>query len=163
MLGLHSASSLAWKLCFFEAPHRIARTLTEAAKYFGNRPIVVGRELTKMHQEFLRGTAQQLAERLGDPRGEFTVSSDQLKMPVKFASSAVSDEQLADEFGHNTEIGRLRPAGGRGDSRSKVRTPRPGRLRSYRARKKVRPNWSVSCKRIADLMIDVHRCLIFTS
>ena len=42
---------------FFEAPHRIEATLLVAADYFGVRPIVVARELTKMHQEFLRGTA----------------------------------------------------------------------------------------------------------
>jgi len=97
------ASSMVWTLCFFEAPHRIARTLGEAAEYFGNRPIVVGRELTKVHQEFLRGTSQEVAARLGEPRGEFTVIVGPAVNTNEMAAPAVSDEQLADEFGHNTE------------------------------------------------------------
>jgi 16S rRNA (cytidine1402-2'-O)-methyltransferase len=102
------ASSLAGTLCFFEAPHRIGRTLIEAGKCFGNRPIVVGRELTKMHQEFLRGTAQQLAERLSAPRGELTVVVGPAENTSQIPSSTVSDEQLADEFGRNTETSGIR-------------------------------------------------------
>jgi len=98
------ASALTWTLSFFEAPHRIARTLAEAAEYFGNRPIVVGRELTKMHQEFLRGTAQEVAARLGEPRGEFTVIVGPNTIANETVAAAVSDEQLSNEFGHNTEI-----------------------------------------------------------
>src|SRR5215510_6899047 len=40
---------------FFEAPHRIARTLEELASKIGNRPIFLGRELTKSHEELVRG------------------------------------------------------------------------------------------------------------
>ena len=101
------ASSISGTLCFFEAPHRISRTLTEAAEYFGKRPIVVGRELTKVHQEFLRGTAQELAGRLDAPRGEFTV----VVGPGEIRSNdaiLVSDEQLAAEFGQDTETAGLR-------------------------------------------------------
>jgi 16S rRNA (cytidine1402-2'-O)-methyltransferase len=96
-------SALPGTVCFFEAPHRITRTLTEGAKYFGNRPIVVGRELTKVHQEFLRGTAHELADRCGDPRGEFTVIVGPAENAPETTRSPVSDEQLADEFGHTTE------------------------------------------------------------
>jgi 16S rRNA (cytidine1402-2'-O)-methyltransferase len=98
-----TASSLPGTLCFFEAPHRIARTLAEAAGYFGDRPIVVGRELTKLHQEFLRGTARELSERIVAPRGEFTVIVGPAEISREATESVVSDEQLAVEFGHNTE------------------------------------------------------------
>ncbi len=70
---LSYVSSLEGVVSFFEAPHRIRETLTDAADIFGIRPIVVGRELTKVHQEFLRGTAQSVLERLPEPKGEFTV------------------------------------------------------------------------------------------
>ena len=103
-----SASSLSGTLCFFEAPHRITRTLTEAAVYFGNRPIVVGRELTKIHQEFLRGTAQEVVSRLTTPRGEFTVVVGPGETASKTEVSPVSDEQLAVEFGQDTETAGLR-------------------------------------------------------
>jgi 16S rRNA (cytidine1402-2'-O)-methyltransferase len=67
---LHATPST---LTFFEAPHRIRQTLTEAATIFGDRPIVVGRELTKLHQEFIRGAADRIVGQLTDPVGEFTI------------------------------------------------------------------------------------------
>jgi 16S rRNA (cytidine1402-2'-O)-methyltransferase len=103
-----SASGFPGTLCFFEAPHRITRTLEEATQYFGNRPMVVGRELTKVHQEFLRGTAREIAERLASPRGELTVIVGPDESAGKTAVSPVSDEQLAVEFGQNTETAGLR-------------------------------------------------------
>jgi 16S rRNA (cytidine1402-2'-O)-methyltransferase len=47
-------------LIFFEAPHRIAETLADVEKILGPRPVVVARELTKVHEEFLRGTAAEV-------------------------------------------------------------------------------------------------------
>ena len=58
---------------FFESPHRIATTLSETQSIFGDRPIMIGRELTKRHQEFIRGQVGAVAERLSAARGEITV------------------------------------------------------------------------------------------
>jgi len=50
---------------FYEAPHRIQQTLEEVVAVLGpERRIVVARELTKIHEEFLRGTAAQVLEAL---------------------------------------------------------------------------------------------------
>ena len=58
---------------FFESPHRFAANFKEAEPLFGERPIMVARELTKVHQEFVRGSIRSVRERLGTPRGEITV------------------------------------------------------------------------------------------
>ena len=58
---------------FFEAPHRIQRTLQGLAKYLVNRPIAVCRELTKLHEEVLRGASADVLGLLTEFRGEFTV------------------------------------------------------------------------------------------
>ena len=47
-------------LIFYEAPHRILDTLADVDRIMGARPVVVARELTKTHEEFLRGTAGQI-------------------------------------------------------------------------------------------------------
>ena len=62
-------------LIFYEAPHRIAEMLADAAEILGARPAVVARELTKLHEEFLRGTLAELAAQISKtpPRGEMTV------------------------------------------------------------------------------------------
>lgn len=51
-------------LVFYEAPHRLAATLLDMAAILGDRLCVVGRELTKLHEEFIRGTLKGLAETL---------------------------------------------------------------------------------------------------
>ena len=94
---LESISELKSTVTFFESPHRIAGTLAEAAGKLGNRPIMLGRELTKVHQEFLYGTAAELADRLTSPRGEFTVVVGPLA-DTKPLSIDLTDAQVANEF-----------------------------------------------------------------
>lgn len=63
-------------LVFYEAPHRILETLDDIAAVFGMRPVVIGRELTKLHEEFLSGDAAALATTLRSRpslKGEFTL------------------------------------------------------------------------------------------
>ncbi len=63
-------------LVFYEAPHRIVDTLEDVVEVMGPRPVVVAREITKLHEEFLRGTtAEVLAELRGRPvvKGEITL------------------------------------------------------------------------------------------
>lgn len=49
-------------LIFYEAPHRLPNALRDAAEIFGPRQAVVARELTKLHEEFRRGSLKELAE-----------------------------------------------------------------------------------------------------
>jgi 16S rRNA (cytidine1402-2'-O)-methyltransferase len=62
-------------LVFYEAPHRILETLGDLAELAPEREVVVTRELTKVHEEVLRGTAEKLLASLGGEktRGEFVV------------------------------------------------------------------------------------------
>jgi 16S rRNA (cytidine1402-2'-O)-methyltransferase len=70
---LAQVSSIQHAVTFLEAPHRITRTLQELTSCSGDRPIVVGRELTKMHQTLYRGTVSVILSREIEVRGEFTV------------------------------------------------------------------------------------------
>jgi len=62
-------------LVLFEAPHRLAGSLADAADVLGDRQATVGRELTKVYEEFRRGTLSQLAAHFAEtaPRGEITL------------------------------------------------------------------------------------------
>ena len=51
-------------LVFYEAPHRILDALSDVSAVYGERPVVVARELTKLHEEFLRGTADEVRAQL---------------------------------------------------------------------------------------------------
>ncbi|HEV8336428.1 MAG TPA: 16S rRNA (cytidine(1402)-2'-O)-methyltransferase [Candidatus Polarisedimenticolia bacterium] len=62
-------------LIFFDSPRRVGSSLKEMTEIFGDRPASIGREMTKIHEEFLAGSLGDLAERLRQSavRGEVTV------------------------------------------------------------------------------------------
>ncbi len=63
-------------LIFYETPHRILEALEDVEAVMGQRPVVVARELTKLHEEFLRGTAAEVRAELAlrsSVKGEITL------------------------------------------------------------------------------------------
>lgn len=73
---LESLKTFPATLVFYEAPHRILETLDDIDEIMGARPVVVARELTKLHEEFLRGSAREIREALAaraSVKGEITL------------------------------------------------------------------------------------------
>jgi len=62
-------------IILYEAPHRIAESIADARQILGDRPACIAREVTKLHEEFLRGKLSQLEESLAErpARGEITL------------------------------------------------------------------------------------------
>jgi 16S rRNA (cytidine1402-2'-O)-methyltransferase len=62
-------------LVLYEAPHRLEETLKDALGILGSRPAVIAREVTKLHEEFLRGNLAELLEQIRrkPARGEMTL------------------------------------------------------------------------------------------
>ena len=62
-------------MVFYESPHQILKTLGDFQTALGDRQAVIGRELTKIHEEFIRGPLSELSGhfRKNRPRGEFTL------------------------------------------------------------------------------------------
>jgi 16S rRNA (cytidine1402-2'-O)-methyltransferase len=62
-------------LVFYEAPHRLNESLQDMQQILGNREIAIGRELSKVHEEFLRGTVSEVIARFADRevKGEITI------------------------------------------------------------------------------------------
>jgi len=84
---------------FFDSPLRIRATLTEALDILANRPIVLAREVTKAHQEFVRGsTSQTLIGRITE-RGEFTVLVGPTPASTPLPKGLPDDANVALEFG----------------------------------------------------------------
>jgi 16S rRNA (cytidine1402-2'-O)-methyltransferase len=88
---LERAASGAAVLVFFESPARLARTLGEMATHLGDPEVVVCRELTKLHEEVVRGRASALTGRFEAARGECTVV---VRCPVVQPSAAGNAEEL---------------------------------------------------------------------
>ncbi len=89
---------------FFEAPHRIRRTLADTRIYLGKQPIIVARELTKRFEEVLEGTPDGLLDLVSTPRGEFTVilppptDPQSLTLPAESGGEDDAMHQLLDRL-----------------------------------------------------------------
>ncbi|HEX8499269.1 MAG TPA: 16S rRNA (cytidine(1402)-2'-O)-methyltransferase [Pyrinomonadaceae bacterium] len=73
---LASVKSLRATLVFYETPHRITQALADALEVLGEREAAVARELTKLHEEFVRGRLSELAAHFsaeGRARGEMVL------------------------------------------------------------------------------------------
>jgi 16S rRNA (cytidine1402-2'-O)-methyltransferase len=70
---LGAAAELGLPLVLYEAPQRVQGLLRLLHERAPEARLAVGRELTKRHEEVLAGTPAELAARLGQPRGEFTL------------------------------------------------------------------------------------------
>lgn len=73
--ALKGLAGLPVSLVFFEAPHRIKAFLADLIDVLGDRSVLLGRELTKVHESILRGRASEVAAKIEEqePRGEMTV------------------------------------------------------------------------------------------
>ena len=86
---LRDLAKLDSTLIFYEAPHRIRQTLARRLEVLGNRQGALARELTKLHEQFLRGPLSEIASGLteGSCRGEMVLLigpplEDNLRRPV---------------------------------------------------------------------------------
>lgn len=72
---LLEVARLPFTLVVYEAPHRVVETMREMRVVLGERQAVAARELTKVHQEYVRGTLESLVDHFErtEPRGEFTL------------------------------------------------------------------------------------------
>lgn len=93
----------------FEAPHRIARTLRDCGRTLGERPILLGREMTKAHEEWLLIPDPALAIPAVAEKGEFTLCI----LPALRSSTAqpeLADSEIAAQFGQTTGVASRREA-----------------------------------------------------
>ena len=83
---------------FYEAPHRIVEALEDVVETLGrSRPVCIARELTKIHEEFLRGGAGDVLETLrkrGDVKGEIVLLIGKSEAPASKARVATNTAAL---------------------------------------------------------------------
>ena len=107
-------------LIFFESPHRIVETLHDLASALPGRHVAVTRELTKLHEEVLRGSAEEIAAQLearssvkgeitllvGPPEGEEEVSEADLESAITQALATMPASKAASEVATHCNLGR---------------------------------------------------------
>jgi 16S rRNA (cytidine1402-2'-O)-methyltransferase len=123
---LEELADIQSTLVFYEAPHRINETLADAGMVFGQREYVVARELTKLHEEFVRGTFPRSKLPEGPARGEIVLLigpplKGQAKQEAKQGHSIIEDvELLIESEGLDRKSALKRIARERGISKSEA-------------------------------------------
>jgi 16S rRNA (cytidine1402-2'-O)-methyltransferase len=89
-------------LVFYEAPHRLRESLADIRDILGEREVVLAREVTKVHEEFRRGSAGELLAKL---------ENEKIRGEITLAVKGVSGETAVSQATLEAEIRRLRRAG----------------------------------------------------
>ncbi len=90
---------------FFEAPHRILATLNDLQASTGDCEVMVAREMTKMHETFVKGPISDVLKQVSAARGEYTVVADIGVMTNKEPASDPNPDEVANLFYRMTEYG----------------------------------------------------------
>jgi 16S rRNA (cytidine1402-2'-O)-methyltransferase len=103
------ARAVVGTIVFFEAPHRLRQTLGELQEHVGDCVVAVGRELTKVHEEWVRGPISEVLLKIDSPVGEFTIvaligQSTEVS-PFALPEASVILRQLG-EMTHNSNLSR---------------------------------------------------------
>src|ERR1043166_4928594 len=115
---LQMLSNETGTLIFYEAPHRLKQTLDDIHAIFGDREMLLAREVTKLHEEFLRGSVSELIQQIDDreirgevtlvisgARGENQVSVDQLKSEIEeLRSKGMRVKEIAEVLGERYSL-----------------------------------------------------------
>lgn len=70
---LEEVRRLKQTLIFYEAPHKLINTLMSIQEVLGDRQIALAKEITKIHEECLRGSVSNVLEKINNPKGEFVI------------------------------------------------------------------------------------------
>ena len=88
---LNSLKNYKFTMIFYESVHRIKETLENMLEVFGNRNICLCRELSKIHEEFIRGTIEEVIPLTDTMKGEFVIVVEGNKEIVDYSSIDMFD------------------------------------------------------------------------
>lgn len=84
----------------YEAPHKLKDTLNDLKEITENRKIVIAREITKIHEEYISGNAEELLEKMQEPKGEFVIVIDKNEEEDKDIFEAMTLEEHYEYYEH---------------------------------------------------------------
>ena len=81
------------------------KTLSELKEVFGDRNIVLAREITKIHEEFLRGKISELEKNLSEPKGEFVIVVEGFQEMDRWIDGKMDSESWQDFYKNQIDAG----------------------------------------------------------
>lgn len=92
-------------IVFYESPHRIEETLKILVDIYPNRKITLARELTKLHEEYIRGTAVEILEVVDSIKGEMVVIMEGNSNPIEEHIIELNELTIEEHYKHYIDSG----------------------------------------------------------
>ncbi len=92
----------------YEAPHKLLDTLKIIEEIFENRKIVIARELTKIHEEFISGTASEILEKYNEPKGEHIILIEGNKLQENSEKNILNNMSLEEHYNYYEKQGLIK-------------------------------------------------------
>ena len=92
-------------IIIYEAPHKLKETLKDLSNILENRKITIARELTKIHEEFVRGTAKELLETFQEVKGEMVLIIEKNQAKIKTNEEILANLTLEEHYNYYAEKG----------------------------------------------------------
>ena len=90
-------------IIIYEAPHRITETLQDMYNVLGNRNVVIARELTKKYEEYIRGSLEEIVEKVKELKGEIVLIVEGCKEKIEVIN--LNKLTVKEHFNHYKEKG----------------------------------------------------------
>ena len=84
-------------IILYEAPHKLINTLEDMKKELGNINCVIAKELTKIHESFIRGSIEKVLEEIGEPKGEYIILLDMSGNKV-IEEEAIENKSVEEQY-----------------------------------------------------------------
>lgn len=87
-------------IILYEAPHKLVSTLKDLEEITAKRKIVLAKEITKIHEEFIFGTAAELLEKIENPKGEFAILIEKSNEPEENNINLLNNLSLEEHYNY---------------------------------------------------------------
>ena len=88
---LETLKSITYPIAFYEAPHRLIKTLNNIYEIFGNRKIAIVREISKKYEEVIRGTVENILKTVENLKGEIVIITEGNQEIKTFHNLSIKD------------------------------------------------------------------------
>ena len=84
-------------IILYEAPHKLIKALEDIKKELGNINCVIAKELTKIHETFIRGSIEKVLEEIDEPKGEYIILLDMSRNKV-IEEEAIENKSVEEQY-----------------------------------------------------------------
>ena len=85
-------------IILYEAPHKIIKTLQDILANIGNVNCVIAKELTKIHEEFIRDNISNILEQIKEPKGEYIILLDLNNNQIEEEKTDISNKSIEEQY-----------------------------------------------------------------